>query len=154
MTVIAPLDNRLSILNPVNHFSTHLETDKRKFDYYTFALIISFHVHHHYLQVHAPSPSSLVLLCLTQITLHNGISYLVSLITKTKLGLSAVEQRAMFRAMRNWTEGGDANRCWLEPGQEKMATLHVLLEAGYGVQNGSAESGGFGLFTGNQTAEG
>jgi hypothetical protein len=67
MTVIAPLDSRLSILNPVNHFSTHLETGKRKSYHYTFALIISFYVHHHYLQVHVPSPSSLVLLCLTQI---------------------------------------------------------------------------------------
>jgi hypothetical protein len=68
MTVIAPLDSRLSILNPINHFYTHLETGKRKSYHYTFALIISFHVHHHYLQVHAPSSSSLVLLCLAQIT--------------------------------------------------------------------------------------
>jgi hypothetical protein len=34
------------------------------------------------------APSSHVLLCLTQFTLHNDISNLVSLITKTKLGLS------------------------------------------------------------------
>jgi hypothetical protein len=35
------------------------------------------------------APSSHVLLCLTQFTWHNGISNLVSLITKTKLGLLA-----------------------------------------------------------------
>jgi hypothetical protein len=61
-------------------------------------LIISFHVHHHYLQVHVPSPSSLVLLCLTQIIWHNDISNLVSLITKTKLGLSSSQEQTLTTA--------------------------------------------------------
>jgi hypothetical protein len=36
--VIAPLDSRLCILNPVNHFSTHLRPAKEKPYGYTFAL--------------------------------------------------------------------------------------------------------------------
>jgi hypothetical protein len=104
MTVIAPLDSRLSILNPIDYFSTHLYTGKRESYDYTFALIISFLVHH--LCACSPSslssctcdlmaiiimllaPSSHVLLCLTQFTWHNDINNLMSLITKTKLGLS------------------------------------------------------------------
>jgi hypothetical protein len=108
MTVIAPLDSRLKILNPVNHFSTHLRPAKEKPYEYTFALIILLRVHlqvivlhDHHLHIHAlllcalgaitpchHAPSSHVLLCLTQNTQHNGISNLVSLITKTKLELS------------------------------------------------------------------
>jgi hypothetical protein len=73
--------------------------------------ITSFHVHHHYLQVHAPSPSSLVLLCLTQITWHNGIINLVSLITKTKLRLSdwhspSVQMQSLVSACTSSIAGG------------------------------------------------
>jgi hypothetical protein len=38
LTVIAPLDSRLCILNPVNHFSPHLRPAKGKPYGYTFAL--------------------------------------------------------------------------------------------------------------------
>jgi hypothetical protein len=38
LTVIAPLDSQLWILNPVNHFSTHLRPTKGKPYGYTFAL--------------------------------------------------------------------------------------------------------------------
>jgi hypothetical protein len=38
LTVIAPLDSRLCILNPVNHFSTHFTPAKGKPYGYTFAL--------------------------------------------------------------------------------------------------------------------
>jgi hypothetical protein len=103
MIVTASLDSRLSIINLVNHFSTHLWTGKRESYDYTFALIISFLVHH--LCAYSPSslspctcdlmaitimllaPSSHVLLRLTQFTWHDDISNLVSLITKTKLRL-------------------------------------------------------------------
>jgi len=47
MTVISPLDSRLSILNPVNHFSTHLRPAKVKLYVYTFALITFLLVYHH-----------------------------------------------------------------------------------------------------------
>jgi hypothetical protein len=83
MTVIAPLDSRLTILNPINHFSTHLRPAKGKSYEYTFALIILLRVHlqvlvlhDHHLHIHAllyalvvitpchHTPSSHVLLCL------------------------------------------------------------------------------------------
>jgi hypothetical protein len=38
LTVIAPLDSRLCILNQVKHFSTHLRPAKEKPYGYTFAL--------------------------------------------------------------------------------------------------------------------
>jgi hypothetical protein len=38
LTMIAPLDSWLCILNPVNHFSTHLRSAKEKPYDYTFAL--------------------------------------------------------------------------------------------------------------------
>jgi hypothetical protein len=38
LTVIAPLDSRLCILNPVNHFSTQLRPAKGKPYGYTFVL--------------------------------------------------------------------------------------------------------------------
>ena len=38
MTMISPLDSRLSILNPVNHFSAHPPTKVKLYDY-TFAMI-------------------------------------------------------------------------------------------------------------------
>ena len=47
MTVISPLDSQLSILNPVNHFSTHLRPAKVKPYVYTFALITLLLVYHH-----------------------------------------------------------------------------------------------------------
>jgi len=47
MTVISPLDSRLSILNPVKHFSTHLRPAKAKPYFYTFALITLLLVYHH-----------------------------------------------------------------------------------------------------------
>jgi hypothetical protein len=45
-------------------------------------------------------PSSYVLLCLTQFTWHNGISNLVSLITKTKLGLSHISFATWWAPLR------------------------------------------------------
>jgi len=81
MTVISPLDSRLSILNPVNHFSTQLRPAKVKPYVYTFALITLLLVYHHDLHFmlhlfcdHVATfpchyaPSSHMLLCLTQIT--------------------------------------------------------------------------------------
>ena len=47
MTVISPLDSRLSIINPVNYFSTHLRPAKAKPYVYTFALITLLLVYHH-----------------------------------------------------------------------------------------------------------
>ena len=47
MTVISPLDSRLSILNPVNHFFTQLRPAKAKSYVYTFALITLLLVYHH-----------------------------------------------------------------------------------------------------------
>ena len=87
--MISSLDIQLTILSPVNHFSTHLSQVKAKPYGYTFDLITLLLVHHQvldhhdlYFHVHAPSlcdhvtttpchfaPSTLVLLCLTQITL-------------------------------------------------------------------------------------
>jgi len=46
MTVISPLDSRLSILNSVNHFSTQLRLAKVKPYVYTFALITLLLVYH------------------------------------------------------------------------------------------------------------
>jgi len=100
--MISPLDSRLSILNPVNHFSTQLILAKAKPYVYTFALITLLLVYHHdvhfmlhlfvithvaTLPCHLAS-SSHVLQCLTQVTQTQDISNLVSLITKTKLELS------------------------------------------------------------------
>jgi hypothetical protein len=108
LTVIAPLDSRLSILNPINHFSTHLRPAKAKPYDYTFALITLFHVHlhmldhldHHFMCISTScdlghhfmphAPSSRVLLMPNSNHLTYGISNLVSLITKTKLELSAL----------------------------------------------------------------
>ena len=45
--MISPLDSRLSILNLVNHFSTHLRPAKVKPYVYTFALITLLLVYHH-----------------------------------------------------------------------------------------------------------
>jgi hypothetical protein len=107
LTVIAPLDSRLSILNPVNHFSTHLRPAKANpmiiplpwtlcsmsiFSCLITMIIISYpctislwscgdHSLPH-------TPSSHVLLMPNSIHLTHVISNLVSLITKTKLGLS------------------------------------------------------------------
>jgi hypothetical protein len=84
--MIAPLDSQLTILNLVNHFSTHLRLAKEKPYEYTFALIILLQVHlqvlvlhDHHLHINAlllcalvvitschHTPSSHVLLCLTQ----------------------------------------------------------------------------------------
>jgi hypothetical protein len=84
--MIAPLDSRLTILNLISHFSTHLRSTKGKSYEYTFALIILLRVHlqvlvlhDHHLHIHAlllcalvvitpchHTPSSHVLLCLTQ----------------------------------------------------------------------------------------
>jgi hypothetical protein len=58
--MIAPLDSRLSILDPVNYFSTHLRPAKAKPYGYTFALITLFHVYllmldhhdHHFMSMH------------------------------------------------------------------------------------------------------
>ena len=47
MTVIFPLDSRLSILNPVNHFSSQLRLAKVKPYVYTFVLITLLFVYHH-----------------------------------------------------------------------------------------------------------
>jgi len=47
MIVISPLDSWLSILNPVNHFSTQLRPAKAKPYVYTFALITFLLVYHH-----------------------------------------------------------------------------------------------------------
>jgi len=47
MTVISPLDSRLSILNPVKHFSTQLRPAKGKPYVYTFALITLLPIYHH-----------------------------------------------------------------------------------------------------------
>jgi len=47
MIVISPLDSQLLVLNPVNHFSTHLRPAKVKPYVYTFALIILLLVYHH-----------------------------------------------------------------------------------------------------------
>jgi len=86
--MFASLDSWLSILNPTNYFSTRLRPAKAKSYGYTFALIILLLIHlqvlnHHdlHLHVHTPSlcdhvattpchfaSSSLVLLCITQIT--------------------------------------------------------------------------------------
>jgi hypothetical protein len=52
MTVIVPLDSRLSIQNSVNHFSTHLRLAKAKSYGYTFTLITIFLVHHQVLDQH------------------------------------------------------------------------------------------------------
>ena len=51
MTVISPLDSRLSILNPVNHFCAHLRAAKVKPYVYTFALITLLLVYHHDLHI-------------------------------------------------------------------------------------------------------
>ena len=51
MTMISPLDSRLSILNPVNHFSTQLRTEKAKLYVYTFALITLLLVYYHDLHI-------------------------------------------------------------------------------------------------------
>ena len=51
MTVISPLDSWLSILNPVDHFSTHLRPAKVKPYVYTFALITLLLVYHHDLHI-------------------------------------------------------------------------------------------------------
>ena len=51
MTVISPLDSRLSILNLVNHFSTHLRPEKIKPYVYTFALITLLLVYHYDLHI-------------------------------------------------------------------------------------------------------
>ena len=51
MTVIFPLDSRLSILNSVNHFYTHLRPTKAKPYVYTFALFTFFLVYHHDLHI-------------------------------------------------------------------------------------------------------
>ena len=50
-----PLDSRLSILNPVNHFSTQLRPTKAKPYVYTFALLALLLVYHHdlYFMLHA-----------------------------------------------------------------------------------------------------
>ena len=47
MTMISPLDSWLSILNPVNHFSTQLRPTKVKPYAYTFAFITLLLVYHH-----------------------------------------------------------------------------------------------------------
>jgi hypothetical protein len=117
--VIAPLDSRLCILNPVNHFSTHLRPAKEKplWLYLCLALLDpSLPLDHHVLHfmcistmiiISCPctislwscghlslphTPSSHVLLVPNSKHLTHGISNLVSLITKTKLGLSPVWQ--------------------------------------------------------------
>jgi hypothetical protein len=109
--VIAPLDSRLCILNPVNHFSTHLRPAKEKPYGYTFALIPLFHVHllmldhhnHHFMCITTSCDLVAITLChillhhvcclcLTHSTWYNSISNLVSLITKTKLGLSMLQK--------------------------------------------------------------
>jgi hypothetical protein len=52
------------------------------------------------------APSSHVLLCLTQFTWHNGISNLVSLITKTKLELSPMQPvNVDHEDFGNWQSG-------------------------------------------------
>jgi hypothetical protein len=113
--MIAPLDSRLCILNPINHFSTHLRPAKGKplWLYLFLALLYpSPSLDHHVLHImcistmiiiscsctislwscghHSwpPIPSSHVLLIPNSKHLTHGISNLVSLITKTKLGLS------------------------------------------------------------------
>jgi hypothetical protein len=115
LTVIAPLDSRLCILNPVNHFSTDLRPAKGKtlWLYLCLALldpspVLDHHVHHfmcistmiviscpctislwscgHQSLPQTPSPH--VLLMPNSNHLTHGISNLVLLITKTKLVLS------------------------------------------------------------------
>ena len=81
MTMIFPLNSRLSILNPVKHLSTQLRPAKAKPYVYIFALITLLLVYHHDLHFifhlfydHVATftchlaPLSHVLLCLTQIT--------------------------------------------------------------------------------------
>jgi hypothetical protein len=81
-----------------------------------------FVLHDHHIHIHAlllcalvaitpchHAPSSNVLLCLTQNTQHNGISNLVSLITKTKLWLSEARgQWATFGT--GWGTGAQESR--------------------------------------------
>ena len=47
MTMISPLDSRLSVLNMVNHFSTQLRPAKAKPYVYTFAFITLLLIYHH-----------------------------------------------------------------------------------------------------------
>ena len=106
LTVIAPLDSTASILNPVNHFSTSPWTGKSKTYVYTFAFMLDhhsscpcplldllliitmfmLHLHVIFVVINLSTYDHFLLLCLHTF-LTNSISNL-SLITKTKLGLS------------------------------------------------------------------